>query len=208
MMTLLLATRNRHKTREFAQLLGPEFSLGDLTSRADVPKIVESGDSFEQNARIKALTLSYLFPGEIVFADDSGLEVDALRGAPGIYSARYAGADATDRENIEKLIDALRRSQPAVTAEPCDQPGLSRARFRCVIALAKNEELVTSVSGEVSGNIVTSPRGERGFGYDPIFVPDRFDQTFAELPIEVKNRISHRARAARKLVGFLRTARL
>jgi XTP/dITP diphosphohydrolase len=208
MTTLLLATRNPHKTREFAQLLGPEFSVGDLTSRADVPEIIESGDTFEQNAVIKALTISRLFPSETVIADDSGLEVDALGGAPGIYSARYAGENATDRENIEKLLRELRRSQTAATAEPCDQLSLSRARFCCVIAVAKGGQLLTSVAGEVSGDIVASARGKSGFGYDPIFVPHGFRQTFAELPIEMKNRISHRARAVRELAAFLRTARL
>jgi XTP/dITP diphosphohydrolase len=207
MTTLLLATQNKHKTHEFAQVLGPDFLLRDLTSQTDLPAIVESGKTFQENAVIKALAISRLFPREIVFADDSGLEVDALDGAPGVYSARYAGARATDQQNIEKLIRELRRSQTAATARGDDRSISFPARFRCVIAVACNSELLTTVPGDVAGNIIASARGTNGFGYDPIFVPHGFSQTFAELPAELKNRISHRARAAHRLAAFLRTAR-
>ena len=194
-MDLLLATRNQHKAREFAQLLGPGFALRDLTSEHDLPEILETGRTFEENVTIKAIAISKILPDEIVIADDSGLEVDALAGAPGIFSARYAGESVSDRRNVEKLLcelqDATERS----------------ARFRCVIALAKNGELITTVVGEIAGAITKSPRGENGFGYDPVFIPQGFEETFAELPSETKNAISHRAKAVGELVRYFNTAR-
>jgi len=194
-MDLLLATRNQHKTREFAQLLGPNFTLRDLTSGRDLPQILETGRTFEENAVIKATTISKIFPHEMVIADDSGLEVDALAGAPGIFSARYAGENASDRRNVKKLL--------------CELQGARErwARFRCVIALAKNRKLMTTVVGEVAGAITKSPRGENGFGYDPIFMPEGFEETFAELPFHTKNAISHRANAVAELVRYFNTAR-
>jgi len=192
-MKILLATRNRHKTREFAQLLGPQFQLADLMDERDFPEIAETGSTFEENAAIKALTVSRLHPNEIVLADDSGLEVDALGGAPGICSARFAGERATDRDNVEKLFRELERLH---------RPRRS-ARFRCIIAIARGGKILEAVSGEVRGLIADSPRGENGFGYDPLFVAAGFTETFAELPDEVKNRISHRARAVEKLREFL-----
>ena len=205
---MLFASRNAHKTREFAELLGRDFFVRDLTSRQAAPEIIESGKTFEENAAIKALAISRMFPMEFVFADDSGLEVEALGGAPGIYSARYSSERATDKQNLEKLVRELRRAQISATAGRDEKSALSQARFRCVIALARRGELLTTLCGEVSGNIVESARGTNGFGYDPIFVPCGYNQTFAELPAEVKNRISHRARAARKLAIFLKTALL
>jgi len=194
-MDLLLATRNQHKTREFAQLLGPNFTLRDLTSEHDLPEIQETGRTFEENAVIKAIAISKIFPHEMVIADDSGLEVDALNGAPGIFSARYGGKNASDLRNVEKL---LRELQGATERS---------ARFCCVIALAKNGELITTLAGEVAGTITKSPRGENGFGYDPIFIPEGFEETFAELPPETKNAISHRAKAVAELVRYFNTSR-
>jgi XTP/dITP diphosphohydrolase len=194
-MKILLATRNRHKTREFAHLLGPQFQATDLTDERDLPKIVETGGTFEENATIKALTVSRVRPKEIVVADDSGLEVDALGGAPGICSARFAGDRATDRDNVEKLFRELERLRRPKRA----------ARFRCVIVIARDGKILEAVSGEVRGLIADSPRGENGFGYDPVFVASGFTETFAELPTEVKNCISHRARAVEKLREFLGT---
>ena len=187
-MELLLATRNQHKTREFAQLLGRDFRVRDLTLHPDVPEIEESGSTFEENATLKAITVSKIFPDEIVIADDSGLEVKALGGAPGIFSARYAGEKANDRRNIEKLLRELQDVRDR------------SARFYCAIAVARNGALVTTLAGEVAGTITKSPRGENGFGYDPIFVPNGFDETFAELTPETKNKVSHRAKAATALV--------
>ena len=194
MIQLLLATRNQHKTREFAQLLGASFTVRDLTLKSDVPAIAESGATFEENAALKAVTISRIFPHEIVVADDSGLEVKALGGAPGILSARYAGENASDRPNVEKLLRELQNARDR------------SARFNCVIALAKNGQLMTTVAGEVAGTITESARGGNGFGYDPIFVPNGFCETFAELTSEAKNKISHRAQAAAALVRHFNTA--
>jgi XTP/dITP diphosphohydrolase len=194
MIQLLLATRNPNKTREFAQLLGGNFVVRDSTPDSNVPEIVESGTTFEENATLKALAVSKIFLNEIVVADDSGLEVEALGGAPGIFSARYAGENANDRRNVEKLLRELQDARDR------------SARFYCVIALAKNGQLMTTVAGEVAGTITKSPRGENGFGYDPIFVPNEFSETFAELTSETKNKISHRAQAAAALVRHFNTA--
>ena len=191
---LLLATRNQNKTREFAQVLCSNFTLRDLTSVRDPPEIRETGRTFEDNAVIKAIAISKVFPHEMVIADDSGLEVDALNGAPGIFSARYGGENASDQRNVEKL---LRELQSATERS---------ARFRCVIALAKNGELITTFASEVAGTITKSPRGENGFGYDPIFIPQGFEETFAELPSETKNAVSHRAKAVAELVRYFNTA--
>jgi XTP/dITP diphosphohydrolase len=194
MIQLLLATRNQHKTREFAQLLGGNFIVRDLTSKSDVPAIVESGTTFEENAALKAVTISKIFPNEFVIADDSGLEVEALGGAPGIFSARYAGEHSNDRRNVEKLLRELQDARDR------------SARFNCVIALANNGQLVTTLTGEVAGTITESARGENGFGYDPIFVPNGFSETFGELTSETKDKISHRAQAAAALLRHFNTA--
>ena len=196
MIRLLLATRNAHKTREFAEILGEDFEITDLCGATDVPEIEETGSTFAENAILKAVGASQDRQG-LVVADDSGLEVDALDGAPGIYSARYAGETATDQTNVEKLLRQLVR-----------QPEAKRtARFRCVIALARHGELLGTFEGIAEGTIVDPPRGRDGFGYDPVFLPTGFDRTFAELPAKTKNEVSHRARAARKLVAYLNTAR-
>jgi XTP/dITP diphosphohydrolase len=154
----------------------------------------ENGKSFEENAILKGVGASRHLPG-LVIADDSGLEVDALGGAPGIFSARYAGENATDRQNIEKLLGELARTGVDETKRS--------ARFRCVIALARQGELLGTFEGIVEGTIVGSERGLHGFGYDPIFVPRGFEKTFAELPAEVKSTISHRAKAIRGLTAKL-----
>lgn len=199
MVRLVLATRNAHKTREFAQILGNKFELSDLSSSRDVREIKETGRSFKENAILKALAASQdrqLF----VVADDSGLEVDALGGAPGVYSARYAGEKASDRQNIDKL-----RREIAGKNVPASK---RTARFRCVIALAREGKLLGTFEGVVEGVIVDLARGENGFGYDPIFLPDGFDKTFAELSADTKNRISHRAKAITALREALRSGRL
>jgi len=194
-INLIVATRNRHKTREIQQILGPEFNVRDLGAYPKVSQIREAGSSFEENAKRKALAASRQVPA-LVIADDSGLEVDALGGAPGIYSARYAGAKATEKDKIDKLLRELTRVR---TTE-----GGRRARFRCVVALARNGNLLGIFEGIVEGRIADKARGDSGFGYDPIFVPERFKQTFGELPTEVKNTISHRAKAIRSLAVKLR----
>ena len=192
---LVVATRNRHKTREIQQILGPGFKVGDLAAHPDVSEISESGTSFEENAKLKALAASRQLPA-LVIADDSGLEVDALGGAPGIYSARYAGASATERDKIDKLLRELERVRAIDDRR--------RARFRCVVALARNMTLLGTFEGIVEGMIANEVRGDSGFGYDPIFIPEALEQTFGELPREVKNTISHRAQAIRTLADRLR----
>jgi XTP/dITP diphosphohydrolase len=194
MKRLLLATRNAHKTREIQEVLGPEWKLPDLTAYPEISEIVESGKSFEENARLKAIAVSKKLPG-LIIADDSGLEVAALGGAPGIYSARYAGKNATDKQNVKKLLSELARAGAKTRQR--------KARFRCVIALARAGKLLDTFNGAVEGTIVNRARGSHGFGYDPIFVPNGFEQTFAELPAGVKNRISHRAKAIRALAAKL-----
>jgi len=191
---LLFASRNAHKTREIQQILGPEFEVRDLSAYPKISETVESGESFEENAKLKAIAVSKKMPG-LVIADDSGLEVEVLGGAPGIYSARYAGAKATDKENIDRLLNELAR-----IGAKRDQ---RRARFRCVLALGRNGQMLGTFQGIVEGSIVDQPRGLHGFGYDPIFVPSGFEQTFAELLAEVKNRISHRAKAIHALAAKL-----
>jgi XTP/dITP diphosphohydrolase len=196
---LVVATRNRHKTREIQQSLGPDFRVCDLGAHPEISEIDESGASFEENAKLKAVAASKQLP-TLVIADDSGLEVDALDGAPGIYSARYAGANATDRDKIDKLLRELARVDAT-------QDG-RRARFRCVVALARNGNLLGTFEGIVEGSIADEARGDSGFGYDPIFIPDGFEQTFGQLPAEVKNTISHRAKAIRGLAVKLRQPEL
>jgi XTP/dITP diphosphohydrolase len=197
MRTLLIATRNRHKTREFAALLGAEWLVEDLTNRRDLPEPEETGETFEENAEIKALAASGVSDG-LVLADDSGLEVDLLDGAPGVRSARYAGPKATDEENRERLLAELARA-PHVAEEPVT------ARFRCAIAVAESGKLLRTFSGAVEGRIALAEAGTDGFGYDCLFVPDGFEQTFAELDLETKNRISHRADAMAQVQKWLDT---
>jgi XTP/dITP diphosphohydrolase len=158
----------------------------DLSEHPDISKPLENGKTFEENAILKAIAASRELPS-LVIADDSGLEVDALGGAPGIYSARYAGENATDKANIDKLLRELAQQNV-----PADQ---RTARFRCVVAAARNGTLLRAFEGVVEGTIVDHPRGSHGFGYDPVFQPKGFDQTFGEMASQLKNKISHRAKA-------------
>jgi XTP/dITP diphosphohydrolase len=196
---LVVATRNRHKTREIQRILGPEFKVRDLGAHPEIPEIREIGMSFEENAKLKALAASRQLPA-LMIADDSGLEVEVLGGAPGIYSARYAGANATDRDKIDKLLRELARIRATGDER--------RARFRCVVALARNGDILETFEGTVEGRIADEPRGDSGFGYDPIFIPEGLEQTFGELPTERKNAMSHRARAIRALAVRLRRLEL
>jgi len=189
-----VATRNAHKTREIQHILGSGFSVRDLRAYPQISEIIETGTSFEENAKLKALGVSTKLPG-LVIADDSGLEVDALGGAPGIHSARYAGANATDTEKIDKLLEELARVRAKNDSR--------RARFHCLLALARNGEVLGVFEGTVKGQITQQPRGSHGFGYDPIFVPKGFERTFGELGPAEKNQLSHRARALEKLRTFL-----
>ena len=194
-MDLLLATRNPNKTREFHELLEQAFDVIDLSSFPEIAIPEETGRTFEENAILKAIAASKQLPS-LVIADDSGLEVDALGGAPGVFSARYAGENAGDVSNVDKLLRELRKQNIATEKRS--------ARFRCVIALAQNGKLLGVFEGFVEGKIVDPPRGSGGFGYDPIFEPKGFDQTFAEITPESKNKISHRGQAIAALRKALR----
>lgn len=195
MIELLLATRNAHKTHEIQEILGPKVTVRDLRAYPEISDTEESGTSFEENATLKALAAAKKLPGFVV-ADDSGLEVDALGGAPGIYSARYAGTNATADEKINKLLRELAQIDIGDAAP--------RARFHCVVALARNGILLGTFKGIVEGTITDQRRGNGGFGYDPVFIPQEFAQTFGELSAEMKNAISHRAKAIRALAVKLR----
>ena len=196
MQQLIVATRNVHKSNEFQRILGPDFAVYDLSEHPEIPETVERGKTFEENAVLKATGASKELSG-LIIADDSGLEVDALGGAPGIYSARYASQNASDRQNIDKLLSELAR-----TSARQEQRS---ARFRCVLALAESGRILEVFEGVVAGTIIELPRGRNGFGYDPIFLPKGLDQTFGELAAAEKDRLSHRALALEELRAFLDT---
>lgn len=180
---LLVATRNAHKLAEIRAILDwPGVVLAGADELPGLPEVEEDATTFEGNALKKARTLRDA-SGLLTLADDSGLEVDALGGAPGVYSARYAGEPTDHAANNRKLLAAL---------EGVDNRS---ARFRCVLALASPDGRDWTVSGAVEGRIALSPSGDAGFGYDPLFIPDGYDLPFAAMPAEVKNSISHRARA-------------
>ena len=197
MRRILVATGNAHKTREIRQILGREFEVDDLTAHPEVGQPEETGVTFKENAEIKAKAASGHFDG-LVISDDSGLEVDALGGAPGVRSARFAGPEASDEDNRVRLL----RELEGTGAEEAKRS----ARFHCVMAVARRGEILTTFDGVVEGVIAEQPRGTGGFGYDPLFVPEGYSKTFAELPVAVKNRESHRARALRKLAEYLKSS--
>ncbi len=190
---LLIATKNAHKTAEIAALL-PAWQVSDLTAHPDIPAPEETGATFAENATIKAVAASQRFAG-LVLSDDSGLEVDALGGAPGVWSARYAGPAATDAENRAKLLREL-------AATGARGPARS-ARFRCVMALAEGGTVLGTFSGAVEGVVIDAEKGAGGFGYDALFIPAGFSETFGQLPAATKNQLSHRARALAQVAAFL-----
>jgi XTP/dITP diphosphohydrolase len=194
MQTLLIATRNGHKTREIGQMLGSGWQVSDLAALPHAPKIEETGATFEENAALKALAVSRIFTG-LVLADDSGLEVDALDGAPGVRSARFAGPIASDAENRFVLIQKLKKLNETEFS----------ARFRSIMVLASRSELLGSFAGTVEGKVILEERGHGGFGYDCMFIPLGYVETFAELQPEIKNSLSHRGRALAKVLEFLRS---
>ncbi|MFN1834649.1 RdgB/HAM1 family non-canonical purine NTP pyrophosphatase [Balneola sp. MJW-20] len=191
MKRLVLASRNKHKIEELRDLLRP---LGiDLLSALDFPEleeVVEDKDTLEGNALKKARYVSAM-TGLPAVSDDTGLEVDALAGAPGVYSARYAGEDATYGDNVRKLLSEM------------DGKSNRRARFRTAVALV-HDSLEEVFEGICPGQIIREEKGDKGFGYDPVFMPEGYERTFAELDSEVKNRISHRGRAIQKLIEYLK----
>ncbi len=193
-MKIVFATNNSHKLEEIRQILGKSIevlSLADINCHEDIP---ETAPTIEGNAMMKA---RYVYDkyGTPCFADDTGLEVEALDGAPGVYSARYAGGESHDSEaNMRKLLHELEGKENR------------RAQFRTVIALIEQKDgkpVAHTFEGKIEGHISNEKRGTSGFGYDPIFVPEGYEQSFAELGNEIKNKISHRARAVARLAEYL-----
>jgi XTP/dITP diphosphohydrolase len=190
-MTLVFATHNLHKLEEVRSLAGNSFELKGLADIACFEDIPETGSTFHDNASLKSNFIYRKFNVNC-FADDSGLEVDALNGEPGIYSARYSpSGDAGD--NLQLVLDKMQNLSNR------------RANFRCVISLILNGTEYF-FEGVVNGSLLTHRSGSSGFGYDPIFVPDGYDISFAEMPMDQKNKISHRGRAIEEMVKFLKTA--
>jgi XTP/dITP diphosphohydrolase len=188
-MMLLVATRNHHKLREIREILHlPGVTLVGADELPGLPEVVEDAPTFDGNAIKKARELA-MASGCWTLADDSGLEVAALQGAPGVHSARYAGPAASTPANNAKLLQAL----VGVTDR--------RARFRCVLALCSPAGEAWTVEGCCEGRILTAPQGAQGFGYDPLFVPTGYAQSFAELPAACKNQLSHRAQALQRAVA-------
>lgn len=188
--TLLVATQNRHKAEEIAVLLADlpvrVQTLADVDPNLDLP---ETGETFLANARQKAVAAADL-TGLLTLADDSGLAVDALDGAPGVHSKRFA---ATDAARIAKLLARLDATPDARRT----------ARFHCAVVLARPGAVLAEIEETVEGRIIRAPRGDNGFGYDPVFLPDGFDRTLAELGMDEKNAISHRGKAFRKAAALL-----
>lgn len=187
---LVFATNNAHKLEEVKEVVGENFEIVSLDDIGCSDDIEETGTTLEANALIKARYIKQKY-GHDCFGDDTGLEVEVLNGAPGVYSARYAGNGHDAKANIKKLLQAM------------DGEKNSTARFRTVIALIMNGKEYL-FEGEIKGKIITEERGTTGFGYDPVFVPDGCENTFAELGTDIKNSISHRALAIRSLCDFLK----
>lgn len=191
MTRILFATNNTHKLSEVRSILGPDFLVLSLSDIGFTEELPETEDTMEGNAEQKA---RYVFErcGTPCFADDSGLEVKALNGEPGVHSARYAGGHGNSAENIRLLLKKLEGIEDR------------SARFKCVLAFIDNAGRLYQFDGIVNGTILTEEKGEGGFGYDPVFVPEGHEKTFAEMPGREKNAISHRTHALRKLAEFLK----
>ena len=191
-MDIVIATRNKKKIEEVRRLLsGLDINIVTIDNYGNMPEIIEDGNTFEENALKKARAIAQITK-KPTLADDSGLQVDALGGAPGIYSARYAGEDSDDRKNIEKLLKEMKGIKDR------------RARFVCIIAFALPDGSHYLFKGVTEGSIGEVPKGEKGFGYDPIFYPDGYDKTFAEMEPEQKDFLSHRGKALRKFKEFIK----
>ncbi|MCI6151848.1 MAG: XTP/dITP diphosphatase [Fusobacterium perfoetens] len=185
-MKIFLATGNKHKIEEIKKIFSREdIEILSIKDGIEIPEVIEDGKTFEENSKKKALEISK-FTNMITIADDSGICVEALGGAPGVYSARYSGENATDESNNKKLIENLKGIENR------------NAKFVCVITLAKPTGETYSYTGEIHGEIIDEPRGKYGFGYDPYFYVKEYGKTTAEME-DFKNKISHRARALAKL---------
>jgi len=189
-MNLIFATSNSNKLKEIKNLLPKEICINDLNSLNFFEEIPENENSIEKNAEFKANFIHSKYNIN-VFADDTGLEVRVLNGEPGVYSARYAGEDCNSNKNMEKLLKKLINKENR------------KARFKTVIALVLNNKL-HHFEGIVNGTIAHSKKGDKGFGYDPIFVPEGYKKSFAELSLNEKNEISHRSIAVKKLINFIK----
>jgi len=190
---LVISTRNEKKFKEIERLFEDlKIKILFLRDFSDMPDVVEDGETFEDNAVKKALTISRLVD-KPVLADDSGLEVKTLDNKPGVYSSRYAGPEKDDRKNCVKLLKALKGKDK-------DE---RQARFRCVIAIAEKGKVLNTIEGVCKGHIGTKAEGETGFGYDPLFIPEGYDKTFAQLGPEAKDRLSHRGKALKEAKKFI-----
>jgi XTP/dITP diphosphohydrolase len=187
---LIVATRNAHKTAEIRAMIGDRFVVMNSDDFPETPVIEETGVTFLENARLKAEGISRVVDGWVL-SDDSGLEVDALDGAPGVWSSSYGGEEGNHAKNNARLL--------AEMAGKSDR----RARFRCTMVLAREGQEIANFSGSVEGRIIDSLKGAAGFGYDPLFIPDGYEQTFAELGDDVKNSLSHRSRALAQVIEHL-----
>ncbi|MCF6241092.1 MAG: non-canonical purine NTP diphosphatase [Bacteroidales bacterium] len=194
MTKIVFATNNEHKLRELKEILSGKFEILSLKEIACMEDIPETADTIEENSMQKA---EYVYRKYNIdcFADDTGLEIEALNGRPGVYSARYAGEEKNMEKNIEKILFELKDKDNR------------KARFKTVISLILNGKK-HQFEGIVNGKIIEKKQGIGGFGYDPVFIPDGYNQTFAEMPAKEKNRISHRGRAVQKLVEFLKHKQL
>lgn len=187
---LVIATRNAHKTQEIREMIGDRYKVLDVNDFSTLPAVEETGTTFLENATLKAVAISRGVTG-LVFSDDSGLEVDSLGGAPGVWSSSYGGEEGNHPKNNARLM--------AEMAGKSDRT----ARFRCTMVLARGGEVLADFSGTVEGRILEQPYGAGGFGYDPLFAPEGHDRSFAELGPEVKNALSHRGRALAQVVEWL-----
>lgn len=200
MMTIYLATRNAKKIKELSGIIKAsdlKIGIASAMDTSDMPVVEETADSFTGNAKLKAYALKEMIAKNTwILADDSGLMVDAIQGKPGVYSSRYAGADANDTENISKLLRELK------SIEGIDRSG----RFVCVLVLLGPDGLEKTFEGICEGFIANKPVGENGFGYDPVFIPAGYSQTFGLLGESKKSKISHRAKALNELVSWLQSS--
>jgi XTP/dITP diphosphohydrolase len=187
---LILATRNAHKTAEIRTMIGDRLEVVDATAFPEFPEIEETGTTFLENARLKAKGISRRVEGWVL-SDDSGLEVDALGGAPGVWSSSYGGEEGNHALNNTRLLTEMAGKSER------------SARFRCTMVLARDGMEQASFSGVVEGRLVESLHGAGGFGYDPLFIPDGYERTFAELGDKIKNTLSHRARALAQVIAYL-----
>jgi XTP/dITP diphosphohydrolase len=193
---LIVATHNSHKTDEIREIVGHFFeSVVDLNHFPKIPEAVEDGKTFEENSAIKAFGASAFLTRAFILADDSGLEVDALGGRPGVYSARYAGEKASNAENRAKLLAELAKAGAR---------GKKRtARFRCVLTVVEGTQKLGVFSGSCEGIIANEEKGDSGFGYDCLFIPSDYCETFGQLSAAVKNKLSHRGKALEQFVAWL-----